>query len=170
MWPATDAFAEVIGKEQHGVFVVLKFIEAKVAFLLSQQSDTGSSQVKEIAGDIILKRSSTSDNSRDGKGASASEQQGFQATETAQPRKRRRLHDRSLTSCESAYGSSASPERRRHRVEIGDEAVALPQPPRGGGATDDLLVVVVLLLLLCREQRRRGAGVDGSGEEAAEDV
>ncbi|XP_020102721.1 uncharacterized protein LOC109720205 [Ananas comosus] len=69
----------------------LKFIEAKVAFLLSQQSDTCSSQVKEIAGDIILKRSSTSDNSRDGKGASASEQQGFQATETAQPRKRRRL-------------------------------------------------------------------------------
>nr|CAD1843423.1 unnamed protein product [Ananas comosus var. bracteatus] len=49
----------------------LKFIEEKVTFLLSQQS-------------------SASEKSRDGKGASTSEEQGVQATEVAQPRKRRR--------------------------------------------------------------------------------
>ncbi|XP_020082224.1 uncharacterized protein LOC109705855 [Ananas comosus] len=132
MWAATDAYAEVIGKERHGrvrgvgfgptpsMFGTssintsqrlrmvpeeeilrdkeeirdlkdrLKFIEEKVAFLLSQQSNICSSQVEKIAEDIILERSSASENSRDGKGTSVLEQQGVQATETAQPRKRRR--------------------------------------------------------------------------------
>ncbi|XP_020087070.1 uncharacterized protein LOC109709313 [Ananas comosus] len=132
MWAATDAYAEVIGKERHGrvrgvgfgptpsmlgassintsqrLRMVpeeeilrdkeeirdlkdrLKFIEEKVAFLLSQQSNICSSQVEKIAEDIILERSSASENSRDGKGTSVLEQQGVQATEAAQPRKRRR--------------------------------------------------------------------------------
>nr|CAD1838595.1 unnamed protein product [Ananas comosus var. bracteatus] len=113
MWAATDVYVEVIGKERHGrvrcvgfgptpsMFGAsaintsrqlrmvpeeeilrdkeeirdlrdrLKFIEKKVAFLLSQQS-------------------SASENSKDGKGASTSEQQGVQTTEAAQTRKRRR--------------------------------------------------------------------------------
>ncbi|OAY71955.1 hypothetical protein ACMD2_25927, partial [Ananas comosus] len=109
MWAAIDAYAEVIGKERHAVSWCrfgptpsmfgasaintsqrlrmvpkeeilrdkeeirdlrdrLKFIEENVAFLLSQQSK----------------------NSRDGKGASTLEQQRVQATEAAQPLKRRR--------------------------------------------------------------------------------
>nr|CAD1818565.1 unnamed protein product [Ananas comosus var. bracteatus] len=116
MWAATDAYAEVIGKERHGRVCGVGFGPTPSMFGASSINTSQrlrmvpeeeilrdkeeirdlrdrlkfiEEKVEKIAEDIILERSSASENSRDGKGTSVLEQQGVQATEAAQPRKRR---------------------------------------------------------------------------------